>query len=43
MLVSIDESWKFPLGYFFINSLDSTQKAKLLNQCLNLLFESGIL
>lgn len=42
MLVSVNESWKIPLGYFFINSLSSTKKAELLNQCFNLLFESGI-
>jgi hypothetical protein len=42
MLVSVNESWKIPLGYFFINSLSSSKKAELLNQCFNLLFECGI-
>lgn len=42
MLVSVNESWKIPVGYFFINSLSSTKKAELLNQCFNLLFECGI-
>lgn len=42
MLVSVNESWKIPLGYFFINSLSSTKKAELLNQCFNLLFECDI-
>lgn len=28
--------------YFFINSLSSTKKAELLNQCFNLLFKSDI-
>jgi len=41
MLVSVNESWKTPFGYFFISGL-SIKKAELLNQCFNLLFECDI-
>jgi hypothetical protein len=42
MAVSINESWKIPVGYFFIHSITSTQKAELVKLCLTLLFECGI-
>ncbi|EFN61753.1 THAP domain-containing protein 9, partial [Camponotus floridanus] len=34
---TINESWKLPLGYFFIESLNSNKKANLVNHCLQLL------
>ena len=42
MLVGVNESWKLPLGYFLIDSLNGLQKHNLLIQCLKLLNESGI-
>jgi hypothetical protein len=39
MVVSINESWKIPVGYFFIHSITSTQKAELVKLCLTVLFE----
>jgi hypothetical protein len=41
MAVSI-ESWKIPVGYFFIHSITSTQKAELVKLCLTMLFECGV-
>ncbi|XP_072401245.1 DNA transposase THAP9 [Diabrotica undecimpunctata] len=33
----VNGSWKIPIGYFFINGLNGTQKANLVNQCLQLI------
>jgi len=42
MIVAINESWKVPLGYFFVNSLNSEKKANLINHCLQLLEDCKI-
>jgi hypothetical protein len=42
MVVSINESWKIPAGYFFIHSITSTQRAELVKLCLTMLFECGV-
>lgn len=42
MVVAVNDSWKVPVGYFFINGLSSEQKAALVSQCLTLLKECGI-
>ncbi|CAH1738656.1 unnamed protein product, partial [Aphis gossypii] len=42
MLVSINERWKIPVGYFLVNHLNSSQKYELINQCLKLVFETGV-
>lgn len=42
MIVAINESWKVPLGYFFINGLNSEKKAELVNHCLRLLEDCRI-
>lgn len=42
MLVAINGSWKIPVGYFFIHSLNSVERANVVHQCLNFLHESGV-
>jgi len=42
MLVSINERWKIPVGYFLVNHLNSSQIYELVNQCLKLIFETGV-
>lgn len=37
MVVSVNENWKLPIGYFLVNSLNSSQKAELVKNALNLL------
>ena len=34
MVVAIDESWKVPRGYFFIDGLSGAERANLVNVCL---------
>lgn len=41
MAVAINNSWKVPLAYFFINSLKSQERANLIKICLELIHESG--
>ncbi|KAK3914018.1 DNA transposase [Frankliniella fusca] len=41
MLVAINGSWKMPIGYFLINSLNGVQRSNLLKECLNSLSDSG--
>lgn len=43
MLVCINEAWKVPVGYFFINSLTSTQKTELLKQCVHAVSDCSII
>lgn len=42
LVVDINESWKIPVGYFFINGMNGEQKASLVNQCLSMLHDCGI-
>lgn len=42
MIVAINESWKLPLGYFFIDSLNGEKKADLISNCLQLLEDCRI-
>lgn len=42
MLTCINDYWKIPVGYFFINGISGTQKAILVKQCLQLLEGTGI-
>lgn len=37
MVVSVNENWKLPIGYFLVNSLNSSQKAELVRHALNVL------
>lgn len=42
MIVSINENWKIPIGYFLASNLNSSQKAELIRHALNLLKETGV-
>lgn len=42
-LVFMHSSWKIPVGYFFVSSLNGEQLSGLVTQCLNLLHDSGII
>lgn len=42
MLMCLNERWKIPVGYFLVNHLNSSQKHELINQCLSLLFKTGV-
>lgn len=42
LVVAINESWKIPVGYFLINHVNSSQKAKLVQCCIHLLSETGV-
>lgn len=43
MIVAINESWKVPIGYFSIDSIDSQTKANLIQHCFCLLQECNII
>lgn len=43
MIVAINDTWKCPVGYFFVNGLSGTQKMNLVTQCLNALFDCGVI
>lgn len=43
MVVSINENWKLPIGYFLVNSLNSSQKMELIKHALNLLENTGVI
>lgn len=43
MLVAINGHWKVPVAYFFIKSLNSQERASLLQKCLELIHYSGII
>lgn len=42
MIVAINDTWKCPVGYFFINGLNGTQKANLITICLKGLLDCNI-
>jgi len=42
MVVSLNENWKIPIGYFLITSLNGSQKAELTNHALSLLKDTGV-
>ncbi|XP_022169295.1 uncharacterized protein LOC111033041, partial [Myzus persicae] len=42
MVVSINEGWKLPIGYFLASNLNSTQKAELTKQALYALKATGV-
>ena len=41
MAVSINETWKIPLGYFLIDGLSGEERANLVEECLTRLHEIG--
>ncbi|VDO17384.1 unnamed protein product, partial [Brugia timori] len=43
MLVALNDSWKVPCGYFFVNSLNGTERANLLRKAFDLLHEHGVI
>ena len=42
MAVSINEAWKVPIGYFFIDGLSGKERANLIKVCLKKLHDVGI-
>jgi hypothetical protein len=42
MVVAVDNSWKLPIGYFFIAHLNSEEKAQLVNMALKKLFDISV-
>lgn len=42
MIVAINDTWKYLVGYFFINGLNGTEKMNLVMQCLKALFDCGV-
>jgi len=43
MLVSLNSNWKVPVGYFLINGIGSTEKANLVNACLDHLCDTEVI
>ncbi|RVE54765.1 hypothetical protein evm_000532 [Chilo suppressalis] len=42
MLVSMNENWKLPVAYFFVNTLTAECKANLIKICLEKCYEVGV-
>jgi hypothetical protein len=42
MAVAANGSWKIPLGYFLISSLNAEEKARFLTICLKKLFDTNV-
>lgn len=42
MVVALNESWKVPCGYFFIDSLTGRERANLVTQCIQRLHDVGV-
>lgn len=42
MLVCLNDRWKIPVGYFLANGIGASEKANLVNKCLEFLHESKI-
>ena len=42
MVVGINESWKVPVGYFFIDGLSGKERANLIKVCLKKLHDVGM-
>ncbi|XP_022172289.1 uncharacterized protein LOC111035086 [Myzus persicae] len=43
MVVSVNENWKIPIGYFLTSGLNSSQKSELVRHALDLLLETKII
>lgn len=43
MLVSLNDHWKVPIGYFLIDSLGGEERASLLNKSLELIYDTGVI
>jgi len=42
MIVALNSNWKLPVGYFFLNGLNRTDKANLVKQCVSRLHDLKI-
>lgn len=42
MVISLDESWKIPVGYFFVNSMKTELKANLMEKLLIECHNAGV-
>ena len=42
MAVALNESWKVPCGYFLIDSLTGKERANLVTQCIQRLYDVGV-
>lgn len=42
MVVSVNENWKLPIGYFLVSNPNSSQKAEIIKHALNLLHSTGV-
>lgn len=42
MVVSINSSWKIPVGYFLVDGLNGEERANLVTQCLHKLHDIGV-
>ena len=42
MMVSVDDSWKVPCGYFFVNGLSGEERANLVKVCIERLSDVGV-
>lgn len=40
MIVSVNDNWKIPIGFFLINGLTAKERANLVKECLHFLSES---
>ena len=43
MVVSLNDSWRLPVGYFLIDSLGASERKNLVTQCIKQLHDSGII
>lgn len=42
MVVAVNESWKIPIAYFLITSMDGSEEANIIRESLNRLLEVGV-
>lgn len=42
MVVSVNENWKIPIGYFLVSNLNSSQKSEIIKHALTVLQSTGI-
>jgi len=42
MVVSVNENWKLPIGYFLVSNLSCSQKSEIIKHALTLLHSTGV-
>jgi len=42
MVVSVNENWKIPIGYFLLNGLSGSEKANLINTALTIVYDTDV-